>query len=111
MPPLFRFFALIYQVYAYDDAEFDKTLDLIDETSEYGLTGSMYVFPPPFLCPVLTQNIKILTNASSSNFQQLHLHPLNPHPRLPPPHQRRRKYLLQREMYRCRRRSTTIRRV
>jgi 1-pyrroline-5-carboxylate dehydrogenase len=32
-----------YQVYVYDDADFDKTLDLINTTSEYALTGAMYV--------------------------------------------------------------------
>jgi len=31
------------QVYVYDDADFGKTLDLIDTTSEYALTGAMYV--------------------------------------------------------------------
>ena len=29
------------QVYVFDDADWDKTLELIDTTSEYGLTGSM----------------------------------------------------------------------
>lgn len=33
----------IYQVYVYEDVEFDKTLDLINTTSEYALTGAMYV--------------------------------------------------------------------
>ena len=28
----------------YEDAEFDKTLELIDTTTEYALTGAMYVF-------------------------------------------------------------------
>jgi 1-pyrroline-5-carboxylate dehydrogenase len=29
------------QVYVFQDADWDKTLELIDTTSEYGLTGSM----------------------------------------------------------------------
>ena len=28
----------------YEDADFDKTLELIDTTTEYALTGAMYVF-------------------------------------------------------------------
>ena len=28
----------------YKDADFDKTLELIDTTTEYALTGAMYVF-------------------------------------------------------------------
>ncbi|KAK7470061.1 1-pyrroline-5-carboxylate dehydrogenase [Stygiomarasmius scandens] len=35
-------FGPVLTVYVYDDAKFDKTLDLIDETSEYGLTGSIF---------------------------------------------------------------------
>ena len=31
------------QVYVYEDDDFEKTLDLIDETTEYALTGAMYV--------------------------------------------------------------------
>jgi 1-pyrroline-5-carboxylate dehydrogenase len=31
------------QVYVFEDADWDKTLELIDTTSEYGLTGSMSV--------------------------------------------------------------------
>jgi 1-pyrroline-5-carboxylate dehydrogenase len=40
----------ISQVYVYDDADFDKTLDLINTTSEYALTGAMYVLRSSFLC-------------------------------------------------------------
>jgi 1-pyrroline-5-carboxylate dehydrogenase len=32
------------QVYVYDDADFDKTLELIDTSSDYALTGAMYVW-------------------------------------------------------------------
>ena len=28
----------------YEDADFDKTMELIDTTTEYALTGAMYVF-------------------------------------------------------------------
>lgn len=28
----------------YDDADFDKTLELIDTSSDYALTGAMYVW-------------------------------------------------------------------
>ena len=31
----------VLQVYVYEDDDFDKTLDLIDTTSEYALTGAM----------------------------------------------------------------------
>jgi len=31
------------KVYVYDDADFDKTLELIDTSSDYALTGAMYV--------------------------------------------------------------------
>lgn len=30
------------QVYVYDETEYDKTLELIDTTTPYALTGSMY---------------------------------------------------------------------
>ena len=36
----------VQQVYVYEDKDFDKTLDLIDTTSEYALTGAMYVWRP-----------------------------------------------------------------
>jgi 1-pyrroline-5-carboxylate dehydrogenase len=32
------------QVYVFEDADYEKTLDLIDTTTEYALTGSMYDF-------------------------------------------------------------------
>ena len=31
------------KVYVYDDADFDETLELIDTSSDYALTGAMYV--------------------------------------------------------------------
>jgi 1-pyrroline-5-carboxylate dehydrogenase len=31
-------------VYVFEDADYEKTLDLIDTTTEYALTGSMYDF-------------------------------------------------------------------
>jgi 1-pyrroline-5-carboxylate dehydrogenase len=31
----------IFQVYVYDDADYEKTLELIDSTSPYALTGAM----------------------------------------------------------------------
>jgi hypothetical protein len=31
------------QVYVFDDADYDKTLEVIDSTSQYALTGSMYL--------------------------------------------------------------------
>ncbi len=31
------------QVFVFEDADYEKTIELIDETSEYGLTGAMYV--------------------------------------------------------------------
>jgi 1-pyrroline-5-carboxylate dehydrogenase len=40
----------ISQVYVYDDADFDKTLDLVNTTSEYALTGAMYVSNSSSLC-------------------------------------------------------------
>jgi hypothetical protein len=40
----------ISQVYVYDDAEFDTTLDLINTTSEYALTGAMYVLGSSSFC-------------------------------------------------------------
>jgi 1-pyrroline-5-carboxylate dehydrogenase len=43
----------ISQVYVYDDADFDKTLDLINTTSEYALTGAMYVSGSSSLCAQL----------------------------------------------------------
>ncbi|KAH9983212.1 delta-1-pyrroline-5-carboxylate dehydrogenase [Russula compacta] len=35
-------FGPVVTVYVYDDADFDKTLDLIDTTSEYALTGAIF---------------------------------------------------------------------
>jgi 1-pyrroline-5-carboxylate dehydrogenase len=29
------------KVYVYEDADFDKTCELVDTTSQYGLTGAM----------------------------------------------------------------------
>jgi 1-pyrroline-5-carboxylate dehydrogenase len=34
-------FGPVVTVYVFDDNEFEKTLDLVDSTSQYGLTGSM----------------------------------------------------------------------
>lgn len=33
--------AFVVQVYVYEDDDFEKTLDLIDTTSPYALTGAM----------------------------------------------------------------------
>lgn len=33
-----------YQVFVFEDQDFEKTLDLIDNTTEYALTGSMSVY-------------------------------------------------------------------
>jgi 1-pyrroline-5-carboxylate dehydrogenase len=30
-----------FQIYVYDDANYEKTLEIIDNTSPYALTGSM----------------------------------------------------------------------
>ncbi|THV03355.1 delta-1-pyrroline-5-carboxylate dehydrogenase [Dendrothele bispora CBS 962.96] len=35
-------FGPVLTIYVYEDTDFEKTLDLIDETSEYGLTGSIF---------------------------------------------------------------------
>ncbi|THH05706.1 hypothetical protein EW145_g4598 [Phellinidium pouzarii] len=35
-------FGPVLSVYVFDDAEFDATLDLVDSTSSYGLTGSIF---------------------------------------------------------------------
>ena len=35
------------QAYVYDDEKVDETLDLINSTSQYALTGAMYVSIPP----------------------------------------------------------------
>ena len=35
-------FGPILTIYIYNDSEFDKTLKLIDNTSEYGLTGAVF---------------------------------------------------------------------
>ena len=37
------------QVYVYEDNDFDKTLDLINTTSDYALTGAMCVRSFPSL--------------------------------------------------------------
>ena len=34
-------FGPVITAYVYDDADYEKTLDLIDTTSQYGLTGAM----------------------------------------------------------------------
>lgn len=31
----------LHKVYVFEDEDFDKTLDLIDSTTEYALTGAM----------------------------------------------------------------------
>ena len=36
-------FGPVLTVYVYDDADWEKTLELIDTTGQYGLTGSMFV--------------------------------------------------------------------
>jgi len=36
------------QVFVYEDEDYEKTLDLIDNTTAYALTGAMYV-PGPFV--------------------------------------------------------------
>ncbi|KAG1794683.1 uncharacterized protein HD556DRAFT_1369383 [Suillus plorans] len=36
-------FGLVISVYVYDDANYEKTLELIDNASPYALTGSMRV--------------------------------------------------------------------
>ena len=39
-------FGPVLTIYVFDDADWEKTLEHIDTTSQYGLTGSMYVLPP-----------------------------------------------------------------
>lgn len=36
-------FGPVLTVFVFDDANWEKTLDDVDSTSQYGLTGSMYV--------------------------------------------------------------------
>ena len=46
-------FGPVLTVYVYEDADYEKTLDLIDTTTGYALTGSMYVpsLATLLLCP------------------------------------------------------------
>lgn len=37
------------QVFVFEDADFEKTLELVDTTTDYSLTGSMYVLRQPYL--------------------------------------------------------------
>ena len=41
-------FGPVLTVYVYEDADFEKTLDLIDTTSPYALTGAMYASRIPY---------------------------------------------------------------
>ena len=41
-------FGPVLTVYVYEDADFEKTLDLIDTTSPYALTGAMYASHIPY---------------------------------------------------------------
>jgi len=36
----------IPQAFVFEDDDYEKTLDLIDSTTQYALTGAMYVPPP-----------------------------------------------------------------
>jgi hypothetical protein len=49
------------QVYVYEDADYEKTLELIDSTSEYALTGAMYVPADPSVNPTDTFAVSPLT--------------------------------------------------
>jgi 1-pyrroline-5-carboxylate dehydrogenase len=42
-------FAPILTAYVYDDADWENTLRLVDETSEYGLTGAVFATDEPAL--------------------------------------------------------------
>lgn len=37
-----EFFGPLLTVYVYEDADFEKTLEIVDKTSKYGLTGSIF---------------------------------------------------------------------
>ena len=50
-------FGPVLTVYVYDDADYEKTLDLIDSSTEYALTGSMLVFSLPVLSHQLNTSI------------------------------------------------------
>ena len=36
-----KYYALVITIYVYDDNDFDKTLDLIDSSTKYALTGAV----------------------------------------------------------------------
>ena len=38
-----------HQVFVFEDQDFEKTLDLIDNSTAYALTGGMLVFFPPLV--------------------------------------------------------------
>ena len=43
-------FGPVITVYVYEDNDYEKTFELVDSTTTYGLTGAMYVkFPSTFL--------------------------------------------------------------
>lgn len=43
----------LIQVYVFEDDDYEKTLELIDTTTQYGLTGAMYV---SYLSPAMRTN-------------------------------------------------------
>lgn len=57
---------IVTQIYVYDDADFEKTLELIDNTSVYALTGSMWVKPGVFDNQIL--NILVASPLTGKRF-------------------------------------------
>jgi len=53
----------------FDDADYEQTLDLIDSTSQYALTGAMYVPSHSlleFLCYILETALPLIEGPSCS---------------------------------------------
>ena len=97
-------FGPVLTVYVYEDADYEKTLDLIDTTTGYALTGSMYVssLAALILCPEADHII--------SYRMQFRCGPPRTRAGDEPTAQRGRERLLQREVHGRRRRAAAVRR-
>jgi Aldehyde dehydrogenase family len=90
-------FGPVITTYVYEDEDWEKTFELVDTTTSYGLTGSM--------CVLQTRFDRVYTDQS---VPQLLARSPSPHPSDKRPQKRRRQRLLQRKVHRRRCRSTAL---
>ena len=67
-----RFLGPVVTIYVYDEDKFEETLDILDQTSDYALTG-LFLHNVDMLLELLQKNYKMLQETFTLMISQLEL--------------------------------------